>query len=308
MTRKSVVPYSNFKFYPEHGWWNFPFDQHVIKTESWIDLPSPPKPPGIQISVVIINWNSPLNVVETSIASVLNQDFPPENFEVILVDDASDVSPKQACLNSVRDYPNHNFRAYFLDRTRCYQESHGTNVGFKRALGWIVVILQSHSVMDDEPERDLDDSHPQQPLLEGTWRHHNARDRLGLCPRLLAMGREGEYSPQTSFPHPQGLSLRKEYVEAIQGIAEHKYSNAPLLHFRVSLTQRFGIVFTEDLNTQVIHRDYMLPKNILGDQEILRPRPQDHVFPDWPTHWGELTEQEEGKTIMSETMKMRFNK
>lgn len=302
MTRESCAQYHAFKYYPEHGWWNFPFDQHVIKTESWVDLPSPPKPPGIQISVIIINWNSPPNVVETSIASVLNQDFPPENFEAILVDDASDVSPKQACLNIIRDYPNHNFRAYFLDRTRCYQESHGTNVGFKRSLGWIVVILQAHSVMDDEPERDLDDRYPRQPLLEGTWRHHNARDRLGLCPRLLAMGREGEYSPWRSFPHPQGLSLRKEYVEALHGVDEHKYSNAPLLHFRVSLTQRFDIVFTEDVNMQVVHRDYMLPRSIYGDQEICRPRPPDHVFPDWPTHWGELTELEEGKTIMTEAM------
>lgn len=306
MTRESHVPYSDFKFYPEHGWWNFPFDQHVIKTKSWIDLPSPPKPPGIQISVIIINWSSPPNVVETSIASVLNQDFPPENFEVILVDDASDVSPKPACLNILRDYPSHNFRAYFLDRTRSYQESHGTNVGLKRALGWIVVLLQSHCIMDDESERDLDDSYPRQPLLEGTWRHHNARDRLGLCPRYLAMGIKDEYSPQSHFPHPQGLSFRKEYVEEIHGIEEHYYSDAPLLDFQCRLTQRFGIVFAEDLNMQVIHRDYMLPKSILGDQAICRPRPQDHIFPDWPTHWGELTEQEEGKTIMSETMKGRL--
>lgn len=300
--RKSYIPYDEYN--KDDDCWIFPFDMRVIKTESWIDLPSPSKPNGIQISVVIINWDRPINVVETSISSVLNQDFPPENFEVIFVGDASERIPsKPACINILKEYPNHNFRAYLLDRTRCYQDSHVYNVGFKRALGWIVVMLQSDAIFDDEPERELDESYPKQPVLEGTWRHHNARDKLGLCPRYLWMPKEDEYAHWTTFPHELGLSFRKKYIEAIHGVNEAKYSDAPLNDFRCELTQRFGIVFTEDVNMQVIHRDYILPKNVLGDPEVLRPRPLDHQFPDWPNDWGELNENEERKVIMTDAMK-----
>jgi glycosyltransferase involved in cell wall biosynthesis len=291
--RKSYIWRENlpYEFDEKNNCWKFTHGTQVIKTESWIDLPSPPKPSGIQISVVIVNWNRPLNVVESSIASVLNQDFPPENFEVILVDDASELSPKPVCLDILREYPNHNFRAYLLNRTRSWNCGHVYNVGFKRALGWIVAMLHSDSVFDDAPERALNDSYPRQPVLEGMWRHHNARDRLALSPRMLWMPKENEYKPWYYFPHCQGLSLRKAYVEAVHGVTE-KRCDEPLLDFLIRLMV-FNIKITEDVNIQVIHRNYMLPKNLLEVPSVVRPPPPNASYPDWPNEWGEITENEE---------------
>jgi len=297
VTRKSYIWHPDIKFNERQGCWMFQFGIPVIKIKSWIDLPSPQKPDGIQISVIIINWNRPLNVVESCIASVFNQDFPPDNFEVILVDDASDISPKPACLNIVKKYPNHNFRAYLLERTRCWQDSHVFNVGFKRALGWIVVMLHSDGVFDDDPERDLDDSFPHQPALEGTWRHHNARDRLGLCPRMLLMPQENEYSYWSYFPHALGFSIRKKYIEAVHGVNEAQYIAAPILDFYLRLTNSFGIEFTEDMNMQAVHRNYMIPTNLLRTPDMTRPRPPTAPVQDWPSSWGQITEDEENDVI-----------
>lgn len=320
MTRKSYIWRDGYRyeFDAENDCWKFTHGIRVTKTKSWVELPSPPKPEGIQISVVIVNWNRPLNVVESSIASVLNQDFPPKNFEVILVDDASDISPKPSCLKILKEYPNHNFRAYLLDRTRCWGCPHAYNVGLKRATGWIVLTLQSEAVLDDEPERDLNDSYPKQPALEGVWRHHNARDRLGLIPRRLDQHGEKEYSFFVSSffpysPHDHGLSVRKSYVHGVRGYPEHSLGD-PAIDYMVNLTTQFGIKFTEDLNMQVIHRNYMLPKHLADGAPKVRsvtpgvPPSLDSWLsakrPDWlGGHWGELTEEEEKNAIRSP----RFN-
>lgn len=287
---KSYIKYEDFEFDPR-GWWIFPFGNRVIKTQSWFDLPTPPKEEGIQISIVVINWDRPFDMVESCIASILDQDFPPESFEVILVDDASRrISPKPACLKIVRDYPKHNFRAYLLKSTRCYQDTHVYNVGLKRALGWIVTIFHTDAVFDEN-------------VLEGTWRHHNAIENLGLCPQMLYMPEENEIKYWYSFPHPMGFSFNKKYVEATHGFNEAKYSDGPVTDFRVQL-DRLGIVYAEDTNMQVIHRDYMIPKNVYGPYpEVLRPMPENHSFPDWPNSWGQLSESEEEKVIISNELK-----
>ena len=295
------------EFDQENDCWKFSHGARVIKTKSWIELPSPPKPQGIQISVIIIDWNRPLNVVKSSIESVLKQDFPPENFEVILVDDASELSPKPVCLDILREYPNHNFRAYLLERTRCWGCMHAYNVGLKRAAGWIVMTLQSEAVLDDDPERDLNDSYPRQPVLEGVWRHHNAMDRLGLIPRRLDMLGENKYCGWPYFPHDHGLSVRKSYAQDVRGYPEHSVGD-PAIDYISNLTSQFGIKFAEDLNMQVIHRDCMVPQNLADLAYKIRstvpgapPSLSGYLSanrPDWPGgHWGELTENEENNSL-----------
>lgn len=342
MTRKSFIWRDGFQyeFDAENDCWKFTHGTRFIKPKSWIELPSPPKPQGIQISVIIVNWNRPLNAVGSCIKSVLNQDFPAENFEVILVDDASDISPKPVCLEILKEYPNHNFRAYLLDRTRTWSCPHPYNVGLKRAVGWIVLVLQSECILDDTPERDLDDSYPKQPALEGVWRHHNARDRLGLIPRRLdqfgdkeykyadwmrylkEQGHEevtvvagGEsYSLAKSFfaptcPHDIGLSVRKCYAQGVRGYPENTLGD-PVIDYLINLTTKCGIKLAEDLNMQVIHRDYMVPQYLYNDPYKVRsvtpgaPPSLDSWLsvkrPDWPEHWGELTEDEEKNAIRSQ--------
>jgi len=278
-----------------------------IKTKSWTELPSPQKPPGVQISIVIVNWNRPLDVVESSVTSVLNQSFPPENFEVILVDDASDLSPKTTCQKIVKEYPNHNFRAYLLTHTRSYTCPHAYNVGLKRAAGWIVATLQSEAVLDDTPERDLDDTYPKQPALEGMWRHHNAQDKIALTPRRLNEWAPNVYEPWWFYPQDVGMSIRKTYCHAVHGFVEHSVGD-PAIDYMCNLTREFKIKFTEDLNMQVIHRDYLVPENLRHLACEIRPtKPntpptrEDWLVaqrPDWlGGHWGELGEDEEKNVI-----------
>lgn len=309
--RQSVIwrPQLPYEFDPEKNCWKFTHGARVIKTKSWIELPSPPKPPGTQISVIIVNWNRSLDVVESSIKSVLNQDFPAENFEVILVDDASEIYPKPVCLKILKEYPNHNFRAYLLERTRCWSCMHAYNVGIKRAAGWIIMTLQSEAVLDDTPERDLDSSYPRQPVLEGVWRHHNALDKLGLIPRRLDQNGEGQYGGWPYFPHDHGLSVRKCYAQGVRGYPEHSVGD-PAVDYMTNLTTQFGIKFTEDLNMQVIHRTFMVPKHLADYAYKIRPvtpgtPPSLDSWlsakrPDWPSGlWGELTETEEKNAIRS---------
>ena len=256
---------------------------------------------------MIVNWNRPLEVVESSIKSVLNQDFPPENFEVILVDDASDLDPKPTCLKIVREFPNHNFRAYLLKRTRSWNCPHAYNVGLKRAAGKIVMTLQSEAVLDDTPERDLDDSYPKQPVLEGAWRHHNAMDKIALTPRRLNQFGPNTYEPWWFYPQDVGMSIRKIYTHAVHGFVEHSIGD-PAIDYMVNLTREFQIKFVEDLNMQVIHRDYLVPQNLYRLAcEIRSTKPgkapcrEDWLTaqrPDWlGGHWGELDEDEEKNVI-----------
>lgn len=311
MTRKSFIwrqtpPY---KFDPKNDCWEFTHGAKVIKTNSWIELPSPPKPQGIQISVIIVNWNRPLDVVESSIKSVLHQDFPVENFEVILVDDASDISPEPVCHEILKEYANHNFRAYLLERTRCWSCMHAYNVGIKRAMGWIIVTLQSEAILNDDPERDLDSSYPKQPALEGVWRHHNFMDKLGLIPRRLDQLGEDRYTGWPYFPHDHGLSVRKCYAQGVRGYPEHSVGD-PAVDYITNLTTKFGIKFTEDLNMQVIHRDFLVPNHLADYAYKIRPvtpgtSPTLSSWlsakrPDWQNgQWGELTENEEKAAIRS---------
>ena len=304
--RKSYISYRDDN-YDERGFWRFTHGAHVIKTPSWIDLPSPPKPPGIQISVIIVNWNRPLDVVKSSIVSVLTQDFPPDSFEVILVDDASDRSPRATCLQILEEYPNHHFRAYLLERTRCWGCMHAYNVGLKRAVGWIVMTLQSEAVLDDDVERELGEGYPRQPVLEGVWRHHNARERLGLIPRRLNMSGENAYYGWFYFPQDVGLSVRKTYAHRVRGYPEHSVGD-PAVDYIANLTAQCNVEFAEDLNMQVIHRDYLVPTNLTGFAYQLRPVTAGTApslggwlsakRPDWiGGQWGELTEEEEKNVI-----------
>lgn len=309
MTRQSSIWRQNPPYDPGSGCWKFTHGTRVIKTKSWTELPSPPKPHGIQISVVIVNWNRPLHVVESSIKSVLHQDFPPENFEVILVDDASDISPRSVCLKILQEYPQHNFRAYLLERTRCWSCMHAYNVGLKRAAGWIVMTLQSEAVLDDTPERDLDASCLQQPVLEGVWRHHNAQDGIGLLPRRLNQNGDNEYERWPSFPHDHGLSIRKTFTHGVHGYPEQSVGD-PAIDYIMNLTSKFEIKFTEDLNMQVIHRTFMVPKQLAALAYQVRPvipgtSPSLTSWlsakrPDWPRCWGELTESEEKNAVRSQ--------
>jgi hypothetical protein len=275
------------EYYPCH------FGLLGVKIPSYKELPSPPKPEGIQISVCASTWNRPKTVIIQSIESIFKQDFPKENYEVILVDDATEgeraVDVREAVEYLIREYPNHNFRAYFTSYTRCWNDPHTLNVAFKRALGWILMISQVDIIHVGE-------------TLEATWRHHNHRQNLWLCPKHYVEDFSHPWS-FAYFPHEFGASIRKTWVHKIKGRNERIVKEPSDVEFHYQLFKR-GVVFGEDPTIQTIHVAQHPPPRTGAP-----PPPNlgvDSRYSDgtWTTgDWGVLTPEEEARLLMSEAMK-----
>jgi hypothetical protein len=275
------------EYYPCH------FGLLGVKIPSYKELPSPPKPEGIQISVCASTWNRPKNVIIQSLESIIKQAFPPQNYEIILVDDATEgegaKDVREAAEYIIKQYPNINFRAYFTSYTRCWNDPHTLNVAFKRALGEILMISQVDIIHVGE-------------TLEAAWRHHNARQNLWLCPKHYA-GNLSNPWPFHYFPHEFGGSIKKTWVWQIKGRNERIIKEPSDVEFHWQLNKK-GIVFGEDQDVKTIHvahhpspRTGAPPPPNLG----LDSRNPDGT---WTTgDWGALIPDEEARVLMSEAMK-----
>lgn len=265
-----------------------------IKIPSYRELPSPPKPESVQISVCASTWNRPKNIIVQSIESIFKQDFHPKHYEIILVDDATEgeraTDVREAAEYLIREYPNHNFRVYFTVFTRCYTDPHTLNVAFKRALGSILMISQVDIIHIGE-------------TLESAWRHHNARQNIWLCPKHYAGDLSNPW-PFCYFPHEFGASVRKTWVYQIKGRNERIIKEAPDVEFHWQLNKR-GVVFGEDPEVKTIHVAHHPPPRLPRELDVrdigLDSRNANGT---WTTDdWGTLTTEEENKVIMSESMK-----
>ena len=282
-----------------------PFGLKGIKIPTYKDLSSPPKK-EVEITVCATTWNRRKEIITQSIKSIFGQRFPVENYEVILVDDATEgrrvEDLRQAVDELIREYPNHNFRVYITLYTRCYNDPHILNVAFKRALGWILMVSQVDIVHVGE-------------TLESAWRHHNHLDKLWVCPKhygekAKGMGME-EAAPWSFafFPHEFGSSVRKKYVDKIKGRNEKIIYEPPDVEFHVYL-QKSGIIFGEDESVKTLHlydahngcsRNFRPPAGNHNLNPPLIGRPEDKVWTQGD--WGVLTSEEETKVIMSESMR-----
>ena len=270
-----------------------PFGLTGIKIPPYQDLPSPTKSDNIDISVCASTWNRPKQVIIDSIISIFTQTFPPRNYELILIDDATEgeraKDVREAAEELIKDFPDHNFRAYFTAYTRCYTDPHTLNLAFKRARGWIIMTSQVDIIHIGE-------------TLEAAWRHHNMRENLGLCPKHYA-GNLSNPWPFCYFPHEMGASIRKQWVDQIKGRNEHIIAAAPDVEFHFQLAKK-GVVYGEDPTVKTIHvADHPTPRTGAPPTPNLGidSRNSDGT---WTTgDWGSLTSDEESKTMMSEAMK-----
>lgn len=270
------------------------FGLRGVKLSSYRQLPSPLKSGNIEITVCASTWNRPKNVIVQSIQSIFNQSFPPQCYEVILVDDATEgeraKDVREAVEYLVREYPGNNFRAYFTSHTRCWTDPHTLNVAFKRALGWILMISQVDIIHEGE-------------TLEAAWRHNNQMENLWLCPKHY-MGNSKPW-PFQFFPHEFGASTRKKWVDEIKGRNERIIKEPADVEFHWNLNKR-GVVFGEDPDVKTIHVTKHPPR-----REGYPHPPPPNIGVDtrnsdgtWTTgDWGTLTAEEESKTVMSEAMK-----
>jgi len=288
-----------------------PFSFPCLNPKSYLELPSPPKPEGIQISVCATTWKRTREIIVTSIESIYKQSFPIESYEVLLIDDATDGPRREDLVDAVaylmREYPNHNFRVYFTDHTRCWNDAHPLNVVYRRALGWILLQSQTDLIHVGE-------------TLESAWRHHNYNDHLRLCPahygayKLLDTdGPKWQY-----FPHEFGASYLKRHVLRVKGRNETITWAPPDVDFQDAMRQVCGLVALEDPSVRTLHRGsaHPPPESGLEGRRAGAPRyyDGDQRLPDrtWTSsdNWGILTPEEERMTMMTETMRkvLRENK
>lgn len=280
-----------------------------IEVPSYKDLPSPPIPKDIQISVCITNYGRPKEFIETCVEEWFKQDFPKESFEVIIVDDASaDTLPqfpnglesiKNASTHIIENYPDWNYRAYLLDHTRTCDDTHTFNVAFKRALGWILILNQVDVIPIGE-------------VLEATWRHHNARDRLWIHPKNygeLKIGSRMEGSVAWGdqyFPHDYAASIRKKYIYEVEGRDEKIRPPNHSDWLLRSTLDKAGISFAEDPSVQSLHRRATIPGLAVSSHYLKRYEKLKDSIPGYTGGWGDLTPDEEKSVLMTPAMKKRL--
>lgn len=278
-----------------------PFDTPCLNPRSYEELSSPPKPGGVQISVCASTWNRPRDLIVTSVESIYRQSFPVENYEVILVDDATEGPRRRDLLDAIghimREYPNHNFRAHLLSQTRCWNDAHALNVVFKRALGWI--LLQSQT-----------DLLHVGGTLESAWRHHSHNDHLRLCPAHFGVLQDNVTvkAKWPHFPYEFGASYPKRCVHRVKGRNETITVAPPDVDFQSAMRDACGLVAMEDPSVRTLHRgdSHPIGKGPFGRREgAPRYYDGDARRPDktWTDgDWGALTPEEERATLMTEAM------
>ena len=278
-----------------------PFDFPCYYPKSYLELPSPPKPSGVLVSVCASTWNRPKWIITSSIASLFNQKFPPENYEVILVDDATDGPNREELLQAIheliRDYPNHNFRAYLLEHTRCWNDSHVLNVAFKRSLGWILIQSQTDLLHDGE-------------TLESAWRHHNNDHHIRLNPEHHGIYLDGHIEPTEWYrgePHEMGASYLKEHVVKVKGRNETVWTEPSDVDFQSAMRDHSQLIVRKDPAVRTLHRPIHPVCTGPNGRRVGATYPDAvHRGRDgaWTEgDWGLLTESEEKRVEMTEAMK-----
>lgn len=301
-----------------------PFSQPCLNPKSYRDLPSPPKPDEILISVTVPTWKRKKWIITSSIQSIYeeNKGFPTNNYEVILVDDATEGPKRQELMESlewiVQEYPNHNFRAYLLSHTRTWIDSHTNNVGWKRSLGRILI------------QNDADLAHKGE-VLESAWRHHNHMSNLKVCPQHHILYLNGTISEEwmQGYPTEFGASYPKRFIHQVKGKDERVIATENYLEFVHALQNACGVVSRKDPSVYTYHRQgsHPLPDEwgmwydgkTLLDNPPPEGSPRKPIRKGAPRHggpnnrssdgswtsgdWGVLTPEEEKNVTMTESMR-----
>lgn len=280
-----------------------PFEMYGIHIPSYKDLPKVPVPDGIQISICVPLWNR-ARLLDLSLRSIFRQNFPRHAYEVILVDDASSDNTRDAVDSACRNYSEYNIKAFFREKTTTYNDTGPLNIAFREAAGWILIINQIDLLHVGE-------------FLEATWRHHNARNHLFLCPKAYLV--RSEYSPAVEdrhnlveygdlnsmcfpheykfFPHEWGASIRKEHIMKING-RDERYIGADSGHMDfLARLMRIRVVVAEDPTMAIVHRTGVHPPPRWKQKAVVPPwNPDDYVC-NKGGNWGLLSESERNSAI-----------
>lgn len=226
-----------------------------IVIKSWKSLLSPEKS-GICISVCASNWNRPFELIVKSLESILKQDFPPENYEIILIDDASEDNNASDAINYLKSsYRNHTIRFYRTLYSRCHTDTHPLNVAYRMSFGKIILQSQTDIIHHGE-------------TLEAAWRHHSKMDNLWLSPlSFRKYGDSVHQRPKSLYPHELGASVKTNWIRRIQGRNELIKVIPADVDFHLTLSKT-GVIFGTDWTIKTIHDDYESIPRTGGNRQI----------------------------------------
>jgi glycosyltransferase involved in cell wall biosynthesis len=267
-------------------------DRLGAKILTYKQLPSPPHSDKIEISICVPLYNRG-KIIEKSLLSILNQNFPKQNYEVIFIDDASRDNTREVLKDIFDRYPEFNMRAYFRTESTTFNDAAPFNIAFRLAKGWILVLNQIDIIHRGE-------------VLEAIWRHHNYYSNLFLCPLHLGETPDGklvEWGRQF-VPHEFGSSLRKEWVMKIKGRNETILRHPADVEFHWRLN-RAGVVFGEDHTIATIHRHDAHGPETWDRSYHLHPNVPPYN-PNWnpqDREWGKYWEIPPQNVLMTHAMK-----
>jgi len=244
-----------------------PFSLRGIKVPSYQELPAPQITKGIQITVGIPVWNRGTKpevnpdeaILEGCVESILDQRFPRDAYEIILVDDASNDDSWDMIVELCEDYPSYNIRGYRRPVSTTFSPGAPFNIAMSQGLGWIYVFNQPDLVWPTEN-------------FHCMWRHHNARERLYLVPKNLGVSGGVNHAAEDyvnkhqweellslelnpwHFPHEWGASIRMEYLKSMRGYDESLWLEPCDVELQCRLNLCYNICYAEDVEHITVHR------------------------------------------------------
>jgi len=313
---KESIPDGGFDYW---GMYSLP----SVNLGGYAHLPMPQLPDKIVISVVAPLYNR-APILESSLHTYLVQNFPKENYEIILIDDASTDNTREVAEQIIKKYPEYNIRFYFLNHTRTYNNIFGSNCGYKKSLGEIImnthmdVVISSNVFISAWKHL-----HPTwMPYLWLNPQHHGENPEQKQRFKNFMDNQEYDRLWEASIPweliyHPPGFPtefagcVRKEHLMKIGGNDERIMKAPGDVDQWCRLQHGAGVIYGKDTSVKSVHRAFyshrVPPANY---KDIMSQRGVTWNPWDWQRNkgkdWGKMEPSEEASMIATPTMLSRL--
>lgn len=300
--------------------YSLPYGMTGVEIPTYDTLPPFTGSDKVEVTIGVSNWNR-ADVMEATLPSMIEQDFPIHNFEVIVVDDASDDGSQEVITDIIRRYPDSLVRAYFRNTSTTNNEHAPHNITIKQALGTVFIKGQADLVFSTN-------------FVDVCYRHHNTTDKLFLnCYFAWSTGikveEEVEFlkirenrkpevvnnmrvpwidaeGPEDALKDPcdSGGSCCTKWLQEMHGFNEeifgHEVGDVELM----CRLAHHGILFGLDKSHTAFHMHLKNPKKSLAPGQSRGPAFIPTKFTKNPNGWGNLTRKD--KCIMTPAMAKRM--
>jgi len=267
-----------------------------IDCRKYKELPDYERVDRIVLSVMVTTYNR-APILEYALKSIILQDFPKEMYEIIILDDASEIGDQDVIKKFIKEYSDYNIRAALMKKSKTFNEAGGLNIAFKGCRGEIYIRHQA------------DILYLQNDFLSGTYRHHLVMDNLHLSPipydicggglttavvkklnSVMDSGNLPELWDLTLAqkfpvigPNEMGSSLRQKWAAAVRGYNENIIGNVPSDRvFFVNLSKH-NVKFCVDDTLKTLHLPYAAKRPPSYNQAVDSP----HLWHITDHPWGE---------------------